>query len=635
MPNGYNGKILHLDLTDQVFQVEETKEEFYREFLGGSALAMYYILNSTPAHIDALDPRNTLVLASSVITGAPVAGLSRLTVAAKSPLTGGIGDSQCGGFFPVEFKFAGFDAVVVTGRAAEPVFLWIKDGHFELRPAGHLWGKVTGEVQEIIRAELGDKKIEVLQTGIAGENGVLFASLMNNANRANGRTGMGAVMASKNLKAVAVRGSLRPTLFDPDGVHRFAKWGSDHLKEKDVSMLSISGTAGGIAWASDTGGLATRNWSSGTFEGAQKIDGATINKDILKQRDSCYACSVRCKPVDEIIGGAYPVDPTYGGPEYETLYSFGSSCGIDDLAAVTYANQLCNMYGMDTISCGATIAWAMDCFEHGFITKETTGGIDLHFGNTAFMLQLVEEIAHRTGFGDLLSKGSARAAEVLGGGTRDLVMTVKKQELPGHMPTAKPGLGLIYAVNPFGADHQSSEHDAAYTFYPDRAKQLGLLNPQAELELNEEVVRYEYVTQCLYSCMDSLNVCQFVFGAGWQLYEPAQLVELVHLVTGWDVSIEELLRLGEKRVNLLRAFNLREGIDGSADNLPKKLMQPLTGGKSDGRSVDPERMEKALAFYYKFAGWDAQRGVPGQARLEALGLGWVWKLIEGENSTST
>jgi aldehyde:ferredoxin oxidoreductase len=632
MPYGYHGKILHLNLDHGEFQVEEPPTSFYRENLGGSALALYYILHNTPAGVDAIDPRNCLVFASSVITGAPIAGLSRLTVAAKSPLTGGIGDSQCGGFFPVEFKFAGFDALVVTGRAAAPSYLWIKDGNYELRPAGQLWGRTTGEVQNLLRDELGDQKIEVLQTGIAGENGVRFAALMNNANRANGRTGMGPVMASKNLKAIAVRGTRRPELADPTGVHRLAKWGTEHLKEKDVYMLSQSGTAGGIAWSSDTGGLSTRNWSSGTFEKARAIDGDTINQKILKERDSCYACNIRCKPVVEILDGPYPVDPTYGGPEYETLYSFGSSCGIEDLSAVAYANQLCNMYGMDTISCGATIAWAMDCFEHGLITEADTGGLDLHFGNAAVMVELVERIAHRSGFGDLLAEGSARAAERLGRGTQELVVAVKKQELPAHMPTTKPGLGVIYAVNPFGADHQSNEHDPAYGFYPDRSKQLGLEQPQAEFALNREVVRYAFVTQCLYSCLDSLNICQFVFGAGWQIFDPAQLVDLVHMVTGWDVSMGELLRQGEKRLNLMRAFNMREGIDGSADGLPKKLMQPLVGGKSEGRCVDAEQMEAALRFYYQLAGWDEQRGIPGRAKLEALDLGWVWELVKAENS---
>ena len=623
MSYGYHGKILHVDLTQGSFQVEEPPESFYREWLGGSALALTYILRQTPPRIDPLDPGNTLVLAASALTGAPLAGLSRLTVAAKSPLTGCIGDSQCGGFFPSEFKFAGFDALVVSGKSARPVFLWLENGKYELRPAEHLWGRTTGEVQSTLRAELGDKSIEVLQCGIAGENGVRFASLMNNANRANGRTGMGAVMASKNLKAVAVRGSLKPTLFDPEGVKRLARWGVENLKNKDVYMLSQTGTAGGIAWSSDSGGLATRNWASGTFENSKALDGATINQTILERRDTCFACAVRCKPVDAIPDGPYPVDPIYGGPEYETLFSFGSSCGIDDLAAVAYANQLCNMYGMDTISCGATIAWAMDCFEHGLISQADTGGLELRFGNTTAMVQLVEAIARRTGFGDLLAEGSARASEKLGRNTADLVMAVKKQEMPAHMPQVKPGLGLIYAVNPFGADHQSCEHDPAYNFYPERAKQLRLERPQPELALNEEVARYAYITQCLYSCLDSLDICQFVFGAGWQLYDPAQLVETVHFITGWDVTIGELLKVGEKRINLMRLFNLRAGIVASADILPKKIFQPLMGGNSDGRSIDPIEFEQARRDYYQMAGWDAETGIPGQAKLESLGINWA------------
>jgi aldehyde:ferredoxin oxidoreductase len=623
MPYGYHGKILHLDLTHSHFLVEEPPEAFYREWLGGSALALTYILRQTPPRIDPLDSRNTLVLAASALTGAPLAGLSRLTVAAKSPLTGCIGDSQCGGFFPAEFKFAGFDGLVVSGRAEYPVYLYLENGGYELRPAKHLWGRATGDVQETLRTELGDKKIEVLQCGIAGENGVRFASLMNNANRANGRTGMGAVMASKNLKAIAVRGTLKPTLFDPEGVRRLARWGVENLKNKEVYMLSQSGTAGGIAWASDNGGLATRNWVSGTFEGSKAIDGAAINQTILERRDTCFACAVRCKPVDAIPDGSYPVDPIYGGPEYETLFSFGSSCGIDNLAAVAYANQLCNMYGMDTLSCGATIAWAMDCFERGLIGTEDTGGLELRFGNVAAMVQLVEAIAHRTGFGDLLAEGSARAAEKIGRGTANLVVAVKRQEMPAHMPQIKPGLGLIYAVNPFGADHQSCEHDPAYNFYPDRAKQLGLKNPQPEFMLNEEVARYAFVTQCLYSCLDSLNICQFVFGAGWQLYDPAQLVEAVCSITGWNVSMEELLKAGEKRINLMRIFNLQAGIDISADLLPKKIFQPLAGGKSDGRSINPVEFEQARRAYYQLAGWDVETGIPGQAKLETLGIGWA------------
>jgi aldehyde:ferredoxin oxidoreductase len=281
------------------------------------------------------------------------------------------------------------------------------------------------------------------------------------------------------------------------------------------------------------------------------------------------------------------------------------------------------MYGMDTISCGATLAWAMDCFEHGLIGLEDTGGIELRFGNEQAMVQLVESIAHRTGFGDLLAEGSARAAEKLGHGTADLVVAVKKQEMPAHMPQMKPGLGLVYAVNPFGADHQSSEHDPAYNFHPEQAKQLGLDKPQPELSLNEEVVKYAYITQCLYACLDSLDICQFVFGAGWQLYDPDQLVETVRSITGWDVSIAELLKTGEKRINLMRLFNLHAGVDSSADQLPKKIFQALTGGKTDGLSLNPAEFEQARRAYYILAGWDAETGIPSREKLESLGITWA------------
>ncbi len=628
MPYGFHGKILHVNLSTGEFEEEHPPEQFYREYMGGSALALYYVLHRTPPRIDAFDPENTLVLAASTITGAPIAGLSRLTVAAKSPLTGAIGDSQCGGFFPVEFKYSGFDAIIISGRSAEPVYLHLENGTFELRSAANLWGHTTGQVQGLIRQELEDSKIEVLQCGIAGENRVRFASLMNNANRANGRTGMGGVMASKNLKAIATRGRLRPGVFDPAGLHGLAKWGADHLKESDAFFFHEFGTAGGVQWASDSGGFSTRNWSSGTFEGAHYIDGGTINATILKRRETCFACAIRCKPAVEIPEGTYLVDPSYGGPEYETLYAFGSSCGISDLRAIAYANQLCNMYGMDTISCGGTIAWAMDCFTKGLITAEDTDGLDLSFGNAESMVRLVKMIAERSGFGDLLAEGSARAAETIGRGTQDFVMAVKKQELPAHMPHQKASLGLIYAVNPFGADHQSSEHDPAYTSYPHRLRQLGLDNPQPDDVLNKEKVRYAFVTQCFYSCMDSLNLCQFVFGAGWQLYEPDHVVQLVRLITGWDVTMEELLRLGERRINLMRAFNARENIDNSFDILPKKLMNPLQGGKSDGLFIDFDRIANARQYYYQLSGWDAEKGWPTREKLDSLGLSWAWSALE-------
>jgi aldehyde:ferredoxin oxidoreductase len=279
------------------------------------------------------------------------------------------------------------------------------------------------------------------------------------------------------------------------------------------------------------------------------------------------------------------------------------------------------MYGMDTIACGATIAWAMDCFEEGLLTKEDTDGLDLHFGNADAVVTLVERIGEREGFGHVLGEGSTRAAEMLGVG-KDRVVAVKRHELPAHMPQVKPSLALIYAVNPFGADHQSSEHDGGYEWYPDRMAELDLLEPEAAEGLSAEQVRYALYTEWLYSCLDTLSVCQFVFGPAWQLYGPSQLVDAVRAATGWDVSLWELMKVGERRLNLLRAFNAREGVGAESDALPPKLYIPLEGGESDGEAVVVEDVEAAKRRYYRMTGWDAD-GRPTRAKLEELALGWV------------
>ena len=622
MPHGYNGKILHVHLDSLTLETETPPESFYRELMGGSAMGATYLLQNTPANADPLGPENTLALMLSVTTGAPISGQSRLTAVAKSPLTEAVGDSQCGGFFPAELKFAGFDGIVVHGAAKKPVYLWIKDGEAELRPAEHLWGKTTGEVDDILQAELGDKRIQVMQTGIAGENGVRYAAILNMSNRANGRTGMGAVMGAKKLKAIAVRGKQRPDLFDKKGLNELARWGSGNFEDSDVYGLGLLGTAEVLSYQQSSGGLPTRNWASGSFEGWEAIDGKTMAKTILKERDTCYACTVRCKRVVE-AEAPYKVDPRYGGPEYETLATFGSYCGIDNLEAVAYANQLCNLYGVDTISCGATIAWAMEAFEAGLLTTEDTGGLELRFGDHEMMTRLVEMIAHREGFGALLAEGSARVAEKIGRGTEDYLVTAKKQEYPAHMPQVKRSLALIYAVNPFGADHQSSEHDPSYDGYPERMAQLGLTDPQPADNLNAEKVKYAYTTQCLYSAMDSVNVCQFVYGPAWHLYDAEQLAQMISLVTGWEVSVAELLKVGERRLNLLRAFNAREGLGRNEDKLPMKMYQALKGGASDGVALSEAEFEAALDLYYELAGWDVKTGMPTKEKLENLGFSWL------------
>ena len=627
MEYGYAGKILHVHLSEGEMEIERPGDVFYRTYVGGSALGLYYLLRHTPPHADPLGPENTLIFALSGLTGAPVSGQSRMTAVAKSPLTNAVGDSQCGGFFPAELKWAGFDALVFHGRAEDPVYLWIKDGEAELRSAEGLWGKPTGEVQAVLREELGDSKVKTLQCGPAGERGVRFGSVMADVNRAMGRTGMGAVMGSKGLKAIAVRGTQKPQLADKEALVNLARLGAKRYPTSGIYGTGELGTARVVEYQDMTGGLPTRNWSSGTFEGHMALDGSTMAETILQERDTCYGCVVRCKRVVKVESERWEVDPLYGGPEYETAAAMGSYCGIDDLEAVSRANQLCNMYGMDTISCGATIAWAMDCFQEGILTEADTHGLELRFGNAEAMVEIVEKIAHREGFGDLLAEGSARAAKKVGEGAEELLAAVKNQEYPAHMPHVKRSLALIYAVNPFGADHESSEHDPTYEGYPEQMAKLGLTDPQPSDVLNEEKVRFALVTQYLHSFHDSINVCNFVFGPSWQLYNVDHLREAVRAVIGWDLSVEELLEIGERRLNMQRVFNAREGMGREADTLPKKMRKALKGGKTDGVALSPQALERAKDMYYDMAGWDVYSGIPTRGKLASLGLDWAADML--------
>jgi aldehyde:ferredoxin oxidoreductase len=640
MPIGYHGKILHVDLTTGAFTVDSPPESFFRQYMGGSALNLHYLLKEMPAKVDPLGPENILALSVGVTTGAPVSGQSRMTASAKSPLTGAIGDAQCGGFFPAEMKFAGFDAFIVKGKAPHPVYLWVNDGRYELCDARHLWGKITGDVEAILKEELGDDRIEVAQVGPAGERGVRFAAIINMSNRANGRTGMGAVMGSKNLKAVVVRGAAgrkNYTVANKQGLNELARAGAKMLPTSDIAGLAKYGTAETTGVQQAVGMLPAFNFNSGVFDGWEAIDGPTLYDTILRGaaednqdregRHTCYSCTVRCKRVVEIKEGPYPVDPHYGGPEYETTSTFGNYCGVDDLAAISYANQLCNQYGMDTISCGATIAWAMECFENGRLTPADTGGVELRFGNAAAMVEMTRQIAHGEGFGRILGLGSAAAAQVVGRGTAEFLITSKGQEAPAHMPQMKRSLALIYAVNPFGADHQSSEHDPVYednVAYPERLGAIGLNEAQPVRSLGPGKVKFARETQYFYSLMDSVNVCQFVFGPAWQLFGPEELRALIEHVTGWDVTINELQQVGERRLNMLRAFNAREGLDRTQDTMPEKMFKKaLKNGPSDGIKLDRDQFEAALDEYFRQNDWDVETGTPSRHKLEALGLGWV------------
>ena len=630
MAQGFAGKILQVDLTKQTLTIEKPTESFYRKYIGGSMMGMYYILDGLEPGVDPLETENILTFMLSPLTGVPVSGQSRMTTNAKSPLVDGIGDSQAGGFFPAELKFAGYDGIVVRGKASHPVYLLIRDGKAEIREARHLWGKTTGEVEEILKEELQDSKIEIAQCGPAGEQEVRLAAIMNMANRANGRTGMGAVMGSKNLKAIVVRGSSKKIpVANPEAVSKFAKDGLKAIKDHGSSQsLKHDGTAGGVDWQNMTGTLPTRNYNEGQFEGFEKISGETMTETLLTGNHTCYACAIRCKRVIETEWMSKAIEARYGGPEYETVATFGSYCGVDDLKAVIYANQICNQYGLDTIGTGATIACAMECFENGILTENEIG-FPLPFGDAEAMVRATDMLAKRDGFGDILAEGSRRAANILEKGNEYLI-TVKGSELPAHMPRVKPSLGLIYAVNPFGADHQSSEHDPGIEEgTPAEAmrnlKLLGFDETLPEGSFGKDKVRYALRTHQYYSFMDSINLCQFVFGLTWVVFGPEDTVDLVRAVTGWDdFDVDELMEAGERRLNMLRLFNMREGLDRTQDILPDKLFRPLDGtGPSSGDALKREDIETAKDEYYRLANWDKRTGNPTPETLTRLGLEWA------------
>jgi aldehyde:ferredoxin oxidoreductase len=620
-------QILRVNLANGQITKEVFPAEQHRLYPGGSALAAYFLLKEMKRGIDPLSADNLLILAVSPLTGLPISGQSRMVIAARSPLTGAIGDSQGGGYFPKELKCNGWDAVIFHGRAQQPVYLAIDGQRAELRSARHLWGKITGEVEEALKREIG-QDVEIAQIGPAGEKLVRFACVLNMCNRANGRTGMGAVMGSKNLKAVVVRKQQAAKPLDAEGFKELTANFKERLAENAaVTAFHVDGTGCELKLYNDLGFLPTNNISSGYFPaGAENLDGATMTKTILKTRDTCFGCSVRCKRVVDIPG---KVDPKYGGPEYETVAAMGSYCGVTSLENTAVSNQLCNMYGLDTISCGATIAFAMECYEKGLIGRKETGGIDLRFGNGEAVNAVIPLIAGRQGIGDVLAEGSARAAKRFGPGAEKLLMSVKSQEIPAHMPQFKPSLAIMYAVNPFGADHESCEHDPVLSLPPDslerkRLAQIGLWKGYPDsFSLDEEKVRFIRLTQQFYSITDVLCLCQFCWGPAWALYGIAELVALCRAGIGWETSAFELMKIGERRINLLRAFNAREGFTRAEDRLPQRFFEPLPEGPAKGAHLDAQEYARAQDLYYEMCGWEKGTGNPGQSKLRELSLGWL------------
>jgi aldehyde:ferredoxin oxidoreductase len=614
MIGGTWGKILHVDLTAGETRVEEPGDDFYRLLVGGRAVVSYLLLRDLPARTDALDPDNLLIFAPGILQGSSLPGAGRHGVGAKSPLTGGLGSSEVGGWWGHEFKRAGFDALVIRGRAAEPVYLSIKDGAAEIRPATHLWGRQTGPVQETIRAELGDRRVRVAQIGPAGENLVRYAAIMHDVNRAAGRNGLGAVMGSKQLKAVAVRGTLTLSVADRDRVSAIARWlGANYKEEMAWATAGIGrGTQDGIMRQAPVGGLPTRNFGQSVFEAADKLAGERNYELFLKERDTCQACPVNCKQVfeHEDDDPRRRLDPIYGGAEYEAMAAFGSCCLVDDNLAVLKANELCNRYGLDAISTGMSIAFVMECFEHGIITPADTGGLEFRWGDGELLLRAVELIAHRDGFGDLMAEGTARMSARLGPASEPFALTVKGQELPMHEPRLKPAMGVGYAVAPVGADHMMNMHDTAFVR---PGPSLERVNSAAEPPVEgvpAAVLRSEDKLRIFYHELNWQHFQDCALCCHFYCYNYHQLAEALSGVSGVEYPIQEVLAVGARAQTLARLFNLREGLTADDDRLPRRVMQAFEDGPIAGVGIAEDDFAWFKRRFYELMGWDPTTGEP-------------------------
>jgi aldehyde:ferredoxin oxidoreductase len=615
---GYTGKILHVDLETQSIEVEEPEEGFYRRYLGGSGFIAYYLLKEVPAEVDALDPENLLIMAGGTTTGIPVAGSGRSAVGGKSPLNGGYGESDVGGFFGAELRRAGFDAVVVRNKAETPVYLWIHDGEAELRPADHLWGMTTAECQTTVQEELGEKTARFALIGPAGEKMVRYACVINDLKHAAGRTGMGAVMGSKNLKCVVARGKTAVPVADQKGVQALAKFMGTNWKDMAGAMHEL-GTPGGINGLHAQGKLPTRNFQDGQFEGHEAISGESLRDTITIDRGGCFACPIRCKRVVEVEDADYTVDAIYGGPEYETIGAFGSNCGVDDLRAVSKANEICNAYGLDTITTGMAVSFAMECFESGLLTAEDTGGLDLHFGNGKAMVALTQMIADREGLGDLLAEGTDAAAAKIGGGAEEYSLTTHGQPFPMHECRSRHGQALGYAVSPTGADHMHNVWDEGLVKDPlgENWQSLGIYTPVPTTDLSPAKVHAYTLATNLQWLDNAMGMCMFI------PWTTDQKVELVRAITGWDTNLWELLKTAERHLTMMRLFNMRSGWTRADDTLPKRMQVHHVSGSVTEEPVMPDVLDEAVTTFYGMMGWDAETGIPTTTTLHELEIPWA------------
>jgi len=600
------GRVLWVDLSNERFTVKILKDSFFRKYLGGVGLASKIIFDKVGADIDPFDPDNVLVFSVGPFQGTGIPGSGRWNVSSRSPLTEIWGESCGGGYWGPEFKRCGFDAIVVNGRARSPVYIWINDDQVEILDAKSIWGKTVSEADKIIKEELGDRRVRNVIIGPAGEKLVRFACIVSDHGVA-GRCGLGAVMGSKNLKAIAVRGSKEVNVAEPDKLERYSRELFKKIHDATVEFRKYGTTMFTKLLHDSRGYGLAKNWREGKFDGINKLAGDHFLK-IIVNPIACADCPIACHRHVKVLDPEKYSFEGYG-PEYETIAMIGWLNLIDNPKAIAYAGHLCDEYGLDTITAGSMVGLAFECFERGLITEKDLNGLKLQWGDPDTAIELIHLIANRKGFGNILAEGSERAAEIIGGDARKIVLTVKKLELPAHDPRGFLAMAINYATGQRGACHQRGFVLQDESSIPE----WGIPENQEIYSIKEPVIavaRYQDWAEVF----NSLIQCEYMTSGGLTLRDQ---IALLNYVTGWNIKADELLEIGERIFTLQRIINIRFGVTRKDDTLPLRIFEPLKEGVNAGKI--PATFEKALREYYELRGWDAD-GKPSVKTLIRLDL---------------
>ena len=613
----YTGKILHIDLTSGRSKTSTFNEDFAKAYIGGTGFGIKTLIDNHEPGIDAFDPANPLIYAVGAVSGTMVpCAASKFGVFAKSPASNMLGEAYSTGQWGAELRQAGYDIVVMKGKATKPIYLWIDDESVQLMDASHLWGKTTWEAEEMIRDDLGDQLVRVSAIGPGGENLVRVACLMNDHFRAAGRTGLGAVAGSKNLKAVAVRGTHDISASQPEKLLEFCKDLYERCKGPATSKYRGLGTAANVLTMNAQGCMPTRNYESATFEGAQTVSGEYLNEHFVTKIEACTACPCRCEHIAEVREG--PWKGAIARIEYEPTMAFGPYCGVNRLEPVIKAVEYCNLYGVDAIGTGIIIGFGMECYEKGLITKEDTGGLELTFGNGDAMVEMVKKIALREKIGDVLAEGVKRASEKIGHNSEHFAMHIKGVEMTGYDVRGLKTCALGYAVSRRGADHQ--RHGSYSWDLGGKVDRFKVDSGRGKLVLGDED---------FYCIFDSMILCKFTRNI-WKGYD--EIAKLYNMVTGIPMTGPELQKAGERMSNLARLYNIREGLTRKDDSLPPRVMKdPIPSGVSKGSHVTQEELDILLDGYYDARGW-TKEGVPKKAKISELGLDAYMSIISKEGA---